>query len=112
MAKGFGKSNNKKVSKRQKAYSTWIGKRQKAYSKFIDKLLSSPRDCTNREIAKAMGILETSVSAYDSSGEYLLFLLEVLRETSKSKGNPEVVYPLLTANQDKLDDNFIAVLDK
>ena len=110
MAKGFGQSNNKKVSKRQKAYSTSIAKRHKAYSKLMGKLLSSPRDCTDRELAEAVGILETSVSAHNSSKEYLLFLMKLLRETSKNLGNPEFVYPLLTANQDKLDDHFIAVV--
>ena len=74
------------------------------------KLLSSPRDCTDRELAEAVGISATSVSAHNSSKEYLLFLMKLLRETSNSRGNPEVVYPLLRANQDKLNDKFIAVV--
>ena len=41
---------------------------------------------------------------------YLDFLLEVLQATRDSEGSPQVVYPLLAANQDKLDDNFITVL--
>ena len=38
------------------------------------------------------------------------FLLEVLQATSESKGNPEVVYPLLQLNLDLLDDNFAPLL--
>ncbi|MDJ0615988.1 MAG: CHAT domain-containing protein [Calothrix sp. MO_192.B10] len=42
--------------------------------------------------------------------DYLNFLLDVLQTTSESEGNPEVVYPLLAANTDKLDDIFAAIL--
>jgi CHAT domain-containing protein len=42
--------------------------------------------------------------------DYLQFLAEVLQATNESEDNPQVVYPLLAANQDKLDDNFIAAL--
>ncbi|MBW4494139.1 MAG: tetratricopeptide repeat protein [Oscillatoria princeps RMCB-10] len=38
--------------------------------------------------------------------EYLAFLCEVLQATSDSNGNPEVVYPLLSANRDKLNDTL------
>ncbi|NEP80666.1 MAG: tetratricopeptide repeat protein [Okeania sp. SIO3B3] len=38
------------------------------------------------------------------------FLIEVLRAVDESKGDPEVVYPLLQANLDKLDHNFADVL--
>ncbi|MCU0516203.1 MAG: hypothetical protein MUC60_04905, partial [Oscillatoria sp. Prado101] len=38
--------------------------------------------------------------------EYLAFLEEVLQATSDSYGNPEVVYPLLSANRDKLNDTL------
>ena len=38
------------------------------------------------------------------------FLLEVLQATREGKGNSEVVYSLLAANLDKLDGDFIAVL--
>ena len=54
---------------------------------------------------------ETPTSANPpSQEEYLQFLMKILRATRDSQGDPEVVYPLLAANQDKLDDNFIAVL--
>ncbi|NEQ83620.1 MAG: tetratricopeptide repeat protein, partial [Moorea sp. SIO2I5] len=45
-----------------------------------------------------------------SSQDYLDFLMEVLRGTADSNGDPKVVYPLLEANLDKLDDNFIDIL--
>jgi len=38
--------------------------------------------------------------------EYLAFLLEVLLATGDSNANREVVYPLLSANRDKLNDTF------
>ncbi len=41
---------------------------------------------------------------------YRDFLIEVLRATYESNGNPQVVYPLLQANLDKLDDKFAHVL--
>ena len=37
---------------------------------------------------------------------YKDFLAKVLQATLDSKGNPQSVYPLLSANFDKLDDNF------
>ena len=41
---------------------------------------------------------------------YLQFLLEVLQATAKSEGNPQVVYPLLAANTDKLNLTFAKLL--
>ncbi|GEM_PF-4953664 len=42
--------------------------------------------------------------------EYFNFLRQVLQATAESKGNPEVVYQLLQANLDKLDDKFAQFL--
>lgn len=42
--------------------------------------------------------------------EYLDLLIEVLLATEESNADPQVVYPLLEANLDKLDDNFAIVL--
>ncbi|MGB3510228.1 MAG: hypothetical protein WBA93_13515 [Microcoleaceae cyanobacterium] len=42
---------------------------------------------------------------------YTDFLLKALQATADSNGNPEVVYPLLEANLDKLDHNFADILD-
>ncbi|MFN6155807.1 MAG: tetratricopeptide repeat protein [Dolichospermum sp.] len=41
---------------------------------------------------------------------YLQFLLEVLQATAESKVNPQVVYPLLAANTDKLNLTFVELL--
>ena len=40
----------------------------------------------------------------------ILFLLEVIMATTESDGNPKVVYPLLQANLDKLDDITATIL--
>ncbi|WP_375467171.1 tetratricopeptide repeat protein, partial [uncultured Nostoc sp.] len=42
--------------------------------------------------------------------DYENFLLEVMQVTSKSGSDKQAVYPLLEANLDKLDDNFIVLL--
>ncbi|WP_377478846.1 MAG: CHAT domain-containing protein [Microcoleus anatoxicus] len=42
--------------------------------------------------------------------EYLSFLMEVLQATSDSDVNPQVVYPILQQNFDKLDLNFAQIL--
>ncbi|MFN5067057.1 MAG: CHAT domain-containing protein [Aphanizomenon sp.] len=41
---------------------------------------------------------------------YLQFLSKVLQATAKSEGNPQVVYPLLAANTDKLNLTFVKLL--
>ena len=41
---------------------------------------------------------------------YLQFLLEVLQATVESQGNPQVVYPLLKANTNKLNLAFAQLL--
>jgi len=57
------------------------------------------------QLVEALGISDNP-----SSPEYLQFLPKVLQATAESEGDSEVVYPLLRANLDKLDDNFHAVL--
>ncbi|WP_354634797.1 CHAT domain-containing tetratricopeptide repeat protein [Planktothricoides raciborskii] len=42
--------------------------------------------------------------------EYHRFLMQVLQATSKSGGNPQVVYPILQQNLDKLDLNLAQIL--
>ena len=51
-----------------------------------------------------------SSSRLSNSDSQLDFLLQVLLTTYISKGNPQVMYPLLQANLNKLDDNFAQVL--
>ena len=41
---------------------------------------------------------------------YLQFLSKVLQATAESQGNPQVVYPLLEANTDKLNLAFAQLL--
>lgn len=42
--------------------------------------------------------------------EYEQFLIKILQATYSSKANPEVIYPLLLINLDKLDRNLIVIL--
>lgn len=42
--------------------------------------------------------------------EYLVFLDEIYQATSESNSDPQVVYPLLAANLDKLNDDFAGLL--
>ncbi|NEQ68174.1 MAG: tetratricopeptide repeat protein [Symploca sp. SIO2D2] len=58
------------------------------------------------EIAQMLGM-----TASTTPQEYWQFLLEVLRTISKSNGNPKVVYPLLQANLDKLDDGLTQIVE-
>lgn len=58
------------------------------------------------QLTKTIGISTTSTT----SEAYFNFLMDVLQVTSDSDSNPEVVYPLLRANQDKLDLGFAEVL--
>ena len=58
------------------------------------------------QLAEAIGISTTATT----SEEYFNLLIELLQATLNSKGNPEVVYPLLAANQDKLNLTFAEVL--
>ncbi|MEA5498447.1 CHAT domain-containing protein [Limnoraphis robusta Tam1] len=57
------------------------------------------------EIAQMLGI---RISA--TPQDYLQFLMEVLQATQDSQGDKKVVYPLLQANLDKLDDGLTQIL--
>lgn len=58
------------------------------------------------ELAAVMG----NLSAVSTSDEYLDFLIEVLQATEESGFEPQVVYPLLEANLEKLNENLTRVL--
>ncbi|NEO88890.1 MAG: tetratricopeptide repeat protein [Moorea sp. SIO3G5] len=63
--------------------------------------------------SKVLKVLGTSASptlVNPSSQDYLEFLEEVLLATDNSNSDPTVVYPLLEANLEKLDDKFIDIL--
>ncbi|NET82617.1 MAG: CHAT domain-containing protein [Moorea sp. SIO1F2] len=57
-------------------------------------------------------ISETPTSTNPSSQDYLKLFKQILQATGNSNGDPKVVYPLLEANLDKLDDNFIDILQR
>ncbi|PHX55152.1 hypothetical protein CP500_012275 [Tychonema bourrellyi FEM_GT703] len=54
--------------------------------------------------------LANSVRSTATPEEYLSFLGEVLQATGESRGNPQVVYPILQQNLDKLDLKFAQTL--
>jgi CHAT domain-containing protein len=54
--------------------------------------------------------LANHVSSTATPEEYLSFLGEVLQATMESDVNPQVVYPILQENLDKLDLNFAQIL--
>ncbi|WP_293091240.1 CHAT domain-containing tetratricopeptide repeat protein [Moorena sp. SIOASIH] len=71
------------------------------------------------QLAEALGGLEqfksqtnkkSNSAALSISEVYVEFLMEVLQATAESQGNHQVVYPLLQANLDKLDDNLTQIL--
>jgi len=57
-----------------------------------------------------LSLISKLSSANPSSQDYLQFLEKVLLASIDSDSDPKVVYPLLQANLDKLDDNFIDIL--
>ncbi|NET84687.1 MAG: CHAT domain-containing protein [Moorea sp. SIO1F2] len=64
------------------------------------------------QLAEGLGLSSTSFtfSQLPTANSQLNFLMEVLRATKKSNGNPQVVYPLLQTNLDQLDDNLAVLL--
>ncbi|NEP53907.1 MAG: hypothetical protein F6K65_36010, partial [Moorea sp. SIO3C2] len=55
-------------------------------------------------------ISESPTLVNASSQDYVEFLEKVLQATGESNRDPKLVYPLLEANLDKLDHNFINIL--
>jgi len=56
-----------------------------------------------QQIADYLG----NTSSAASPEEYIAFLVEVLQATFDSHGNPQFVYPILGANQDKLNQTLV-----
>ena len=54
--------------------------------------------------------LANSVGNTATPQEYFSFLIEVLQATQDSRGNRQVIYPILGQNFDKLDLNFAQIL--
>jgi tetratricopeptide (TPR) repeat protein len=65
-----------------------------------------------RQLAEELGLsLSTPTSAPDPNPDpQHTFLIQVLQAIAMSNGDPSVVYPVLKATPDKLDDNFAQVL--
>jgi CHAT domain-containing protein len=63
-------------------------------------------------LASKLGLLPSTPSLVPKPDLQLNFLLQVLQATSENYNNLQVVYSLLQANLDKLDDNFATVLQK
>ncbi|MFN6474386.1 MAG: hypothetical protein RMY36_032535, partial [Nostoc sp. SerVER01] len=53
---------------------------------------------------------ETSPTTEEDIETYRQFLLKILQATADSNGDAQVIYPLLTANTDKLNDIFAELL--
>lgn len=65
-----------------------------------------------QQIAELLGLLSltmtaSSRSSYDQSVQFLVLTLQ---EVDKSQGDPQVIYPLLRANLEKLNDKFTRLL--
>ena len=63
-----------------------------------------------RQLAEALGISSPAASSEEEREARFNFLIEALSATEESNGNPEVVYPLLQAKQEQLDDTFAEML--
>ena len=50
---------------------------------------------------------QNSESDITIPADYLDFWIEILQVTQNNQGNPAIIFPLLRANQNKLDDRFI-----
>ncbi|MEQ9357049.1 hypothetical protein [Coleofasciculus chthonoplastes] len=61
-------------------------------------------------MANQLGELLGLSASTATPGVQLRFLMQVLQATSDSRGNPQVVYPLLQKNLHLLDDNFARIL--
>ncbi|MEQ8461946.1 CHAT domain-containing protein [Coleofasciculus sp. E1-EBD-02] len=62
------------------------------------------------QLLEVRGISETPTLTNPSYQDYVEFFKEVLQAIADSKGDPQVIYPLLQANLDKLDDNVADIL--
>ena len=80
--------------------------RIKAYINLMQQMVTRPNEAAeiieaNRELVDD-GLLQVE--------EYWSFLREVLETISDSNGDPQVIYPLLEQNLDKLNDYFAYIM--
>ncbi len=80
--------------------------RRQDYLNLIQALL----ECLTRfltKLAQQIAAYLGNTSSRGSPEKYTIFLREVLQATSKSNGNPQVVYPIIAANRDKLNQTLV-----
>jgi CHAT domain-containing protein len=64
-----------------------------------------------QQLAQALGIWSDETTATANTPEdYLKFLMEVLQKVQENS-NPQLIYPFLAQNIDKLDENLIKILE-
>ncbi len=70
----------------------------------LPEIINSSRNVTNRAVGQGESLAKTQQE------EYLIFLDKVYEATAQSNSNPQVVYPLLAENLEKLNDDFAVLL--
>ncbi|MEH2093480.1 CHAT domain-containing protein [Nostoc sp.] len=70
----------------------------------LSEIISSSRNVTDRTVDEGESLAKTKQE------EYLIFLDQVYQATAQSDSNPQVVYPLLAENLEKLNDDFAFLL--
>nr|NCR00784.1 tetratricopeptide repeat protein [Microcystis aeruginosa L211-11]NCR32319.1 tetratricopeptide repeat protein [Microcystis aeruginosa L211-101] len=64
-----------------------------------------------RQLAQALGLLgDETRETTNTPQDYLNFLIEVLQKVDENP-NPQLIYPFLAQNLDKLNENLINILD-
>jgi CHAT domain-containing protein len=102
--------------------------RLESYLKLIDQLLERPSDCLEilsnnfslidknfvATLTQMVKVLEKGnehdAAAFLNSVAYQIFLSQLIQVAYESNISSQVIYPLLEANLDKLDDNFAQLL--
>jgi CHAT domain-containing protein len=70
----------------------------------LPEIINSSRNVTNMAVGQGESLAKTQQE------EYLIFLDKVYEATTQSNSNPQVVYPLLAENLEKLNDDFAVLL--
>lgn len=70
----------------------------------LSEIISSSRNVTDRTVDEGESLAKTKQE------EYLIFLEQVYETTAQSNSNPQVLYPLLGENLEKLNDDFAVLL--
>jgi CHAT domain-containing protein/tetratricopeptide (TPR) repeat protein len=87
----------------------WVQQREQIIDVAGNLGIDNPADFL-RTMNTQMFSLMLNLSLAASPEEYLNFLGVLFNVMGESKFNPQVVYPILQANLDKLDDNFALIL--